>query len=164
MAQNVPAAVPVPPGEADTKSKWTVQRIVFLSAGILGAVIAIIFGVGLLLAFSGELEITALRIQYFRNIFMVIIGLEGILIIGSIAVLIVQIARLVNMLKRDVKPVLTTAQETVNTAKGTVEFVGDNTVRPIIRTSAFLSGMGVVIRDVGGIRRAIRRTKNGQKS
>ncbi len=164
MAQNVPAAVPVPPGEADTKSKWTVQRIVFLSAGILGAVIVIIFGVGLLLAFSGELEITALRIQYFRNIFMVVIGLEGILIIGSIAVLIVQIARLVNMLKRDVKPVLTTAQETVNTAKGTVEFVGDNTVRPIIRTSAFLSGMGVVIRDVGGIRRAIRRTKNGQKS
>jgi len=163
MSHNVqPTAAPPP---AETKSKWTIQRIVFLSAGILGAVIAIIFGVGILLAFSGELEITALRIQYIRNIFMVVIGLEGILIIGSIAILIVQITRLINMLKRDVKPVLATAQETVNTAKGTVEFVGDNTVRPIIRTSAFLSGVGVIIRDVGGIRRAIRRTKeqNGQK-
>ena len=163
MSQNVqPTAAPPP---TETKSKWTIQRIVFLSAGILGAVIAIIFGVGILLAFSGELEITALRIQYIRNIFMVVIGLEGILIIGSIAVLVVQITRLINMLKRDVKPVLITAQETVNTAKGTVEFVGDNTVRPIIRTSAFLSGVGVVIRDAGGIRRAIRRTKeqNGRK-
>ena len=164
MAQNVQPITPMSPIEADSKSKWTIQRIVFLSAGIIGAVIAIIFVVGLLLAFSGELEITALRIQYIRNIFMVVIGIEGILIIGSIAVLIVQITRLVNMVKLDVKPVLTTAQETVNTAKGTVEFVGDNTVRPIIRTSAFLSGLSVVIRDVGGIRHAIRRTKNGQKS
>ena len=164
MSQNVQPTATTPAAEAAPKSKWTIQRIVFLSAGILGGVIAIIFGVGVLLAFSGELEITALRIEYIRNIFIVVIGLEGILIIGSISVLIVQVTRLVNMLKRDIKPVLTTAQETVNTAKGTVEFVGDNTVRPIIRTSAFLSGVGVVIRDVGGIRRAIRRTKqNGQK-
>ncbi|MEP6986611.1 MAG: hypothetical protein ABI970_13480 [Chloroflexota bacterium] len=165
MSQNVQPTVVTPPAEAEKKSKWTIQRIVFLSAGILGAIIAIIFVIGLLLAFSGQLEVTALRIQYIRNIFMVVLGFEGILIIGSIAVLIVQITRLVNMLKRDVKPVLTTAQETVNTAKGTVEFVGDNAVRPIIRASAFMSGVGIVIRDVGGIRRAIRRTKqNGQKS
>ena len=164
MAENVQSIPPAASTEVKTGSKWTAQRIVFLSAGVLGAIIALIFGIGLLLAFSGELEITALRIQYIRNIFMIVLSFEGILIIGAIAVLIVQITRLVNMLKRDVKPVLTTAQETVNTAKGTVEFVGDNTVRPIIRASAFMSGLGVVIRDMGGIRRAIRRTKqNGQK-
>ena len=165
MSQNVQSTAVTPPAEAEKKSRWTIQRVVFLSSGVLGAIIAIIFVIGLLLAFSGQLEVTALRIQYIRNIFMVILGFEGILIIGSIAVLIVQITRLVNMLKRDVKPVLTTAQETVNTAKGTVEFVGDNAVRPIIRASAFMSGVGVVLRDVGGIRRAIGRTKqNGQKS
>ena len=162
MAQNVLPNAQASPTEKP-KSKWTVQRIVFLSSGVLGGLIAIIFVVGLLLAFSGELEITALRVEYIRNLFMIVIGLEGLLIIGSIAVLIVQITRLVNMLKRDVQPVLTTAQETVNTAKGTVEFVGDNTVRPIIRASAFASGVGVVLRDMGGIRRAIRRTKNGSK-
>jgi len=164
MAQNVQSAPQTPPVEAEKpKSKWTVQRIVFLSSGILGGIIVIIFVVGLLLAFTGELEITALRIQYIRNLFMIVIGLEGMLIIGAIAVLIIQITRLFNMVKRDVKPVLTTAQDTVNTAKGTAEFVGDNAVRPIIRASAFASGLGVVIRDVGGIRRAIRRTKNGTK-
>jgi hypothetical protein len=163
MSQNVPLTAQTPATDVKPKSKWTIQRIVFLSSGILGAVIVIIFVVGLLLAFSGELEITALRVEYIRNLFMIVIGLEGILIIGSIAVLIIQIARLVNMLKRDVQPVLTTAQETVNTAKGTVEFVADNSVRPIIRASAFASGVGVVLRDVGGIRRAIRRTKNGAK-
>ena len=165
MAEDVQQSVPAPTTEPESASKWTVQRIVFVSAGVLGAIIVVIFGIGLLLAFSSELEITALRMQYIRNIFLVVLGFEGILIIGSIAILIIQISRLVNMVKLEVKPVLTTAQETVNTAKGTVEFVSDNSVRPIIRTSAFLSGLGVVIRDVGGIRRAIRRTKeNGQKS
>ncbi|MBI1277093.1 MAG: hypothetical protein GC179_03100 [Anaerolineaceae bacterium] len=163
MAQSTPPVTETPAAETTAKSKWTVQRTVFLSSGILGAIIVIIFVVGLLLGFTNELEITALRIEYIRNLFMVIIGLEGILIIGSIAVLIVQVTRMVNMLKRDVQPVLTTAQETVNTAKGTVEFVGDNAVRPVIRASAFASGLGVVLRDVGGIRRAIRRTKNGAK-
>ncbi len=162
MSQNVQPTAQTSPTEKPI-SKWTIQRIVFLSSGVLGGVIAIIFVIGLLLAFSGQLEITALRIQYIRNLFMIVIGLEGMLIIGSIAVLIVQITRLFNMLKRDVQPVLTTAQETVNTAKGTVEFVGDNTVRPIIRASAFMSGVGVVMRDMGGIRRAIRRSKNGSK-
>ena len=163
MAENVQSLPQTTPTEVKPKSKWTVQRIVFLSSGILGGVIVIIFVIGLLLAFTSELEITALRIQYIRNLFMIVIGLEGMLIIGAIAVLIVQITRLFNMVKRDVKPVLTTAQDTVNTAKGTVEFVGDNAVRPIIRASAFASGLGVVIRDMGGIRRAIRRTKNGTK-
>ncbi len=163
MAQNVQSTPQTPPAETKPKSKWTVQRIVFLSSGILGGIIVIIFVIGLLLAFTSELEITALRIQYIRNLFMIVIGLEGMLIIGAIAVLIVQITRLFNMVKRDVQPVLTTAQDTVNTAKGTAEFVGDNAVRPIIRASAFASGLGVVIRDVGGIRRAIRRTNNGTK-
>ena len=48
MAQNVQPAAPTPPveAEAEAKSKWPIHRIVFLSAGILGAVIAIIFGFG----------------------------------------------------------------------------------------------------------------------
>ena len=164
MSQTNPPTPPASSTETKTPSKWTVQRIVFLSAGVLGGIIAIVFVVGVLLAFSGELEVTALRIQYIRNLFMIVLAFEGILIIGAIAVLIVQVTRLINMLKRDVKPVLTTAQETVQSAKGTVDFVGDNAIRPIIRTSAFMSGLGVVLRDVGGIRRVIRRTKqNGQK-
>lgn len=152
-----------PPATPETESRWTVQRIVFLSAGILGGVIAIIFGVGLLLGFTNELEVTATRIEYIRNLLFILLGIEGILIIGALAVLVVQVTRLINMLKRDVKPVLTTAKETVDTAKGTVEFVGDNAVGPIIRAGGFMAGLGVVVRDLGGIRRAIRRTKqNGQ--
>ncbi|MCA0452965.1 MAG: hypothetical protein LCI00_03190 [Chloroflexi bacterium] len=161
-------ALPTPAVEATTTEKqstWTVQRIVFLSAGVLGGIIALIFIIGLLLGFTSELEVTATRIEYIRNLLFIMIGIEGILIIGSIAVLIVQVTRLINMLKRDVQPVLTTAKETVDTAKGTVEFVGDNAVGPIIRAGGFMAGLGVVFRDVGGIRRAIRRTKqqNGQK-
>lgn len=163
MTQTVSTTPPIEPTQPETQSTWTVQRIVFLAAGILGGMIALIFVVGLLLGFTSELEVTATRIEYIRNLFFIVIGIEGILIIGSIAVLIVQVTRLINMLKRDVKPVLTTAKETVDTAKGTVEFVGDNAVGPIIRAGGFMAGLGVVVRDLGGIRRAIRRTKQNGK-
>ncbi len=163
MTQAVSTTPPIEPTQTEAQSPWTVQRIVFLSAGVLGGVIALIFVVGLLLGFTSELEVTATRIEYIRNLFFIVIGIEGILIIGSIAVLIVQITRLINMLKRDVKPVLTTAKETVDTAKGTVEFVGDNAVGPIIRAGGFMAGLGVVVRDLGGIRRAIRRTKQDEQ-
>lgn len=159
MAQN---NVPTPEQqstEVKDSSKWPIQRIVFVSAGVLGALIAVVLVVGLLLAFSSEFEVTALRIQYIRNLFMIVLTFEGILIIGAIAILIVQLSRLINMLKREVKPVLTTAQETVKSARGTVDFVSENAVSPIIRTSSFMSGLAVVLRDIGGIRRAIRRTK-----
>lgn len=164
MTQAVSTNTPVEPSTPETQSPWTIQRIVFLSAGVLGGVIALIFVVGLLLGFTSELEVTATRIEYIRNLFFIMIGIEGILIIGALATLIVQVTRLINMLKRDVQPVLITAKETVDTAKGTVEFVGDNAVGPIIRAGGFMAGLGVVFRDLGGIRRAIRRTKqNGQK-
>lgn len=164
MTQAVSTNTPVEPSAPETQSTWTIQRIVFLSAGVLGGVIALIFVVGLLLGFTSELEVTATRIEYIRNLFFIMIGIEGILIIGALATLIVQVTRLINMLKRDVQPVLITAKETVDTAKGTVEFVGDNAVGPIIRAGGFMAGLGVVVRDLGGIRRAIRRTKqNGQK-
>jgi hypothetical protein len=134
---------------------WSVQRIIVMVASLLGGIIAIAFVVGLLLSLSSPLEATALRIQYLRNIAVIVLALEGILIIGSIAILIMQITRLINLLKKEVRPVLANAQSAVDSAKGAVEFVGDSVAQPIIQTGAFLAGAKVLIRDVGGIRRAI---------
>jgi hypothetical protein len=47
-------------------------------------------------------------------------------------------------------------RETVKTAQGTVEFVGDNVAEPVIRASAFLTGASVLVTNLFGIRKAIR--------
>jgi hypothetical protein len=144
----------------DNKS-WSIQRIGVVSAGVLGGIITVIFVIGLALALLSDAEATAARMEIIKNTFIIIMTLEALLIVAALGILIVQVARLINLLQSKTRPVLDNAQEAVNSAKGTVEFVGDNVTEPLIRTGAFLAGARVFLRDVGGIRRAIRRNGTG---
>jgi hypothetical protein len=152
------AAIP-----AKKPSKWTLQRFIIIAAAGLGGIIVLLFVIGLLFALFSDVEATAPRIQIIRDVFVIIMSLEFILIIAALAILILQIARIVNLLQSEVKPVIDNAKETVNTAKGTVEFVGSNVSEPVVKTSAFLAGAGVFVREAGGLRRAIRRNGKGKE-
>ncbi|MBZ0288160.1 MAG: hypothetical protein K8I30_11145 [Anaerolineae bacterium] len=163
MEQRSETLAPTPVSEAGAKkqSKWTVQRIVTIAAGVLGGIILLLFVIGLLLALFSDVQATAPRIQIIRDILAIVIALEFILIVGAFAILVLQVARLALLLRNEVKPVLENTQDAVNTAKGTVEFVGNNVTEPVVRVGAFLAGANVFVREVGGIRRAIRR--NGKE-
>lgn len=160
MTESTEQAAAIP---AKTTSKWTLQRIIIIAAAGLGGVIVLLFVIGLLFALFSDVEATAPRIQIIRDVFIIIMSLEFILIIAALAILILQIARIVNLLQSEVKPVIDNAKETVNTAKGTVEFVGSNVSEPVVKTSAFLAGAGVFVREAGGLRRAIRRNGKGKE-
>ncbi len=154
------STTPVPPVTTQPESQgMNIQRSTAISAAVLGGVIVVIFVIGLLLALFSGVEVTAARIQIIRDIFLIILGLEFILIVGALAVLVVQGARLINLLNSETKPVLKNAQATVTEARATVSFVGENVTQPIIRTKAFLAGARVFLREIGGIRRAIRHTE-----
>jgi uncharacterized protein YoxC len=88
---------------------------------------------------------------------IIILALQGIVIVVALAVLILQVARLINLLQNEVIPILENTKDTLNTAKGTVEFVSSNVTEPLLRASAFTAGLRVLFSEVGGIRRAIRR-------
>lgn len=135
--------------------KWSVQKVVLVVASSLGGTIVLIFVIGLLLILSSPLEATALRLTYLRNIVFIILALEGVTIVGSLALLVIQITRLINLLSREVRPMLASTRSVVDSAKGTVEFVGDTVAQPVVQAGGILSGARVVMRDIGGIRRAI---------
>lgn len=157
----VPEQAPAPP--TAEKSSWTMQRIVVVIAGGLGGLLAALFVIGLLFALFAEPTATAARFQIVRDVFMILITLQGILIIIALSLLVIQVARLVNLLQTETKPVLANAQEAVNTAKATTQFVSANVTQPIVQASTFMAGARVFLRDAGGIRRAIRRSPNGAK-
>lgn len=140
-----------------TASRWTVSRAAKYIAVAVVILVASVFLLGLLLALLTDADTTAARIQIIRDIFIIILALQGILIVIALVVLILQVARLVNLIQNEVMPILRNTQETVDTARGTVEFVGSNLTEPIIRAGGFLAGTRVLLREVGGIRRAIRK-------
>ena len=56
-------------------------------------------------------------------------------------ILIVQIAELTNLLKTEIKPVIDTANETVNNLRGTTEFLGKNMVEPVVKLNEYIAAL-----------------------
>jgi hypothetical protein len=59
----------------------------------------------------------------------------------ALVVLIVQLAALINLLQNEVKPILIATNETVNTLRGTSEFLSENVVEPVIKLNGYLAGL-----------------------
>jgi hypothetical protein len=76
-----------------------------------------------------------------RDIFIIFMALESILIGVVLVVLVVQIAILINLLQTEIKPILNSTNETVNNLKGTASFLSDHLVEPVIKLNEYLAGI-----------------------
>jgi ABC-type dipeptide/oligopeptide/nickel transport system permease component len=76
-----------------------------------------------------------------RDIFIIFMALESLLIGAALIVLIVQFASLINLLQNEVRPILDSTNETVNHLRGTAEFLGESVVEPVVKLSGYLAGM-----------------------
>jgi hypothetical protein len=84
-----------------------------------------------------------------RDIAIIIIALETIVINVLLAVLIWQIWRLVKMFQTEVKPIIKDTQETVGTVRGTATFVSDNVVDPVVKASGKIAGLRRMLQVLG---------------
>lgn len=84
-----------------------------------------------------------------RDIFIIFMALESLLIGVALIILIVQFASLINLLQNEVRPILDATNETVNHLRGTTEFLGENVVEPVIKLNGYLAGMQRMIELLG---------------
>ena len=84
-----------------------------------------------------------------RDVFIIVVALESLVIGVALIILIVQLASLINLLQNEVRPILAATSETVNSLRGTVEFLGENAVEPVIKLNGYLAGMSRVIELMG---------------
>ena len=76
-----------------------------------------------------------------RDVFIIVVALESLVIGVALIVLVVQLASLINLLQNEVRPILHATNETVNTLRGTAEFLGENLVEPVIKLNGYLAGL-----------------------
>ena len=76
-----------------------------------------------------------------RDVFIIFMALESIIIGTALVILIVQLATLINLLQNEVKPIIQSTNETVNNLKGTAVFLSDNLTEPVIKLNAYLAGL-----------------------
>jgi hypothetical protein len=141
-----PEMIPPPRSEEHTRpsdqEKKTRQIII---AVIVGAVIIL---VGLIAAIWYLMQSTT-PTDRIRDVFIIVVALESLVIGVALIVLIAQLASLINLLQNEVRPILTATSETVNNLRGTAEFLGENVVEPVIKLNGYLAGMNRVIELMG---------------
>ncbi len=76
-----------------------------------------------------------------RDIFIIFMALESLLIGLALIVLIIQFASLINLLQNEVRPILHATNDTVNHLRGTAEFLGENVVEPIVKLNGYMAGL-----------------------
>jgi hypothetical protein len=82
----------------------------------------------------------------FRDVFIIFMALESIIIGFVLIILVVQIARLINLLQNEIKPILDSTNETVSTLRGTTQFLSDNLAEPVIKLNEYFAGLQSFIR------------------
>ena len=87
-----------------------------------------------------------------RDIFVIIVSLETLVIGVALVVLLVQLASLINLLQNEVRPILKATSETVNTLRGTADFLGESVVEPVIKLNGYLASIRRVL-ELMGVRR-----------
>jgi hypothetical protein len=106
--------------------------VILIATIIVGLIVTAIF-------FLSKADIsTTSRI---RDIFIIFMAFESIIIGVALVVLVVQVSTLINLLQNEVKPILKSTKETVDTLKGTTEFLSSNVVEPVIKLNGYLAGM-----------------------
>jgi hypothetical protein len=113
---------------------------------VVAVVIVILVGLGF--AVYGLLQ-PGTPTDRIRDIFIIIVAAETFLIGGALVVLLVQLATLINLLQNEVRPILQASSETINTLRGTAEFLGESVVEPVIKLNSYLASIQRVLELMG---------------
>lgn len=117
------------------------------------AVIGAVIGVIIFLALIGWAIISLAQhpaaAQNVRDIFIIFMALEFLLIGVALIILIVQLANLINLLQNEVKPILESTNETANTLRGTAAFLSQNLSEPLIQLNSYIAALRRVIELLG---------------
>jgi hypothetical protein len=84
-----------------------------------------------------------------RDIFIIVVALESLVIGVALIILVVQLASLINLLQNEVRPILKATNETVNNLRGTAEFLGESVVEPVIKLNGYMAGLNRMLELMG---------------
>jgi hypothetical protein len=116
---------------AERKQRWIMAGII---AGVVLVLAAVVWAIILLRG-------NPAAASNVRDIFIIFMALMSLLVGAALVVVMIQLASLINLLQNEVKPILQSTNETVNTLRGTTEFLSENVVEPVIKLNSYLAGL-----------------------
>jgi magnesium-transporting ATPase (P-type) len=117
--------------ELDSKQRAIIiGAFLFLVVLIIGVVVAVISMVN-----------HPDQTETIRDIVIIFMAVESLVIGLTLIVLIIQLAKLTALLQNEIRPILDSTNETVQTLRGTTTFLSNNLVKPVIKANSTLAAV-----------------------
>jgi hypothetical protein len=139
----------------DTSPAPRNQQLRTLVIAFVVASLAVVAGIVFIAISVVKSDGVAATVEVVRNLFFILLALEMLLIGGAFTVLLIQVARFANLLQNEVRPILESSTEAVNTIRGTAAFVSEHVVEPVMQANAMMAGVRQafdLMRDLGSLR------------
>ena len=129
---------PIQELDSTTKESTSTGKKILLAVGAV--LILALIGFGLVMLLQPGIDTGRIR-----DIFIIFMALEFLLIGIVMIILIIQLARLSLLLQNEISPILESTQETANTLRGTTVFLSEHLVEPVMKMNQYLAGMNRII-------------------
>jgi len=106
---------------------------------VLALVSALVFGIYSLA------RADATTTSQVRDIFIIVLAVESIIIGAALVILVFQVAALFNLLQNEIRPILESTRVTLSTLKGTTTFLSEHAVKPVISMSSTMAGFKKIL-------------------
>jgi len=116
-----------------------IAMVILISMLFIGVVIGIITLAGKDPETTGQI----------RDIFIIILAFESLLIGVALIILIIQLAIFANLIQNELKPILVSTKETVSTIRGTSKFIAKRAIVPIISLTSVAAGFSKLLGIIG---------------
>jgi hypothetical protein len=135
MEENNPSPTPTLPAAKTPAINPNNQRRLIISI-VIGGIILLAAVISAVYFLATTDISTTSRI---RDIFIIFMALESLVIGVALIILVLQLATLINLIQNEIKPILDSTNETVNTLRGTTTFLSNNLVEPVIKLNQYLA-------------------------
>jgi hypothetical protein len=140
--------VPGTPSEDGDKASTAL-----IAAGVGGVVLTIILVVAAILL-AANAQTAGPFVEVIRDVLIIILALELVIMGAAIVVFLVQLARFLNLLNNEIQPIVASTQDTVNVLRGTAIFLSRHVSEPVIGIAGALGGLAATLRDIDAIRKS----------
>jgi hypothetical protein len=130
---------------------WAIAGV----GGVMGLCLLlflIALGIGLL---SGNSQTMADFVAVVRDMLIILIALQGLVMGVALIIVVLQAAKLLNVLQNEIDPIVDGARDTVNTARGTVQFMSKHVTDPVIKTYSTVATAREFMKEATGIKNIV---------
>jgi hypothetical protein len=134
-SKETPEELPLESKDISPASTNSSKKITIISITIIIVILALVVLATIFLVNPTNSQTT----EQIRDVFIIFMALESLVIGVALVVLIVQLSTLINLLQNEIRPIINSTNETVNTLKGTAKFISDNLSEPVIKINQFMA-------------------------